>query len=108
MLLSEFIRVKIQLQIRNFKKTSQKEFQRAGAVIAVLSTPIRAPKYTPMGNAIIFRCCLYESISMRPILGYASSMVTEWYAYNDKMLSFLGGIVNRDKISGFHLHRPQT
>ena len=28
-------------------------------------------------------------------------MATEWYAYNEKMLTFLGGRKEIDKISGF-------
>ena len=33
--------------------------------------------------------------------GYAAQWLTEWYAYNEKMLSHLGGRVDIDKISGF-------
>ena len=34
-------------------------------------------------------------------MGYAAQWLTEWYAYNEKMLTTLGGIVGKDKIAGF-------
>ena len=33
--------------------------------------------------------------------GFAAQWLTEWYAYNEKMLSYLGGRIGMDKISGF-------
>ena len=40
-------------------------------------------------------------LSCAQSLGYAAQWLTEWYAYNDKMLEFLGGKKETDKISGF-------
>jgi len=34
-------------------------------------------------------------------LGYGAQWVTEWYAYNEKMLSALGGTPKTDQIAGF-------
>ena len=34
-------------------------------------------------------------------LNYAVQWVTEWYAYNERMLEYLGGNVSKDKIAGF-------
>ena len=33
--------------------------------------------------------------------GYAAQWLTEWYAYNEKMLTTLGGTIGKDKIAGF-------
>ena len=32
---------------------------------------------------------------------YAAQWLTEWYAYNNKMIEELGGNPNKDKIAGF-------
>ena len=40
-------------------------------------------------------------LSCAQSLGYAAQWLTEWYAYNDKMLEFLGGKKDFDRISGF-------
>ena len=40
-------------------------------------------------------------LSCAQSLGYAAQWLTEWYAYNDKMLEFLGGRKKIDQISGF-------
>ena len=34
-------------------------------------------------------------------MNYAAQWLTEWYAYNDKMLNHLGGKKGIDQISGF-------
>jgi hypothetical protein len=34
-------------------------------------------------------------------MGFAAQWLTEWYAYNDKMLTHLGGKKGIDQISGF-------
>ena len=40
-------------------------------------------------------------LSCAQSLNYAAQWLTEWYAYNNVMLEFLGGDVKKDKISGF-------
>jgi len=34
-------------------------------------------------------------------LGYAAQWLTEWYAYNKKLIKALGGNPNKDKVAGF-------
>ena len=40
-------------------------------------------------------------LSSAQSMGYAAQWLTEWYAYNNKMLIYLGGREGIDKISGF-------
>ena len=40
-------------------------------------------------------------LSCAQSLGYASQWLTEWYAYNNNILEYLGGRKELDKISGF-------
>ena len=40
-------------------------------------------------------------LSCAQSMGYAAQWLTEWYAYNDQMLVYLGGKSGTDKISGF-------
>ena len=43
---------------------------------------------------------MYE-LSCAQSLGYAAQWLTEWYSYNNKMLEYLGGRLDKDQISGF-------
>ena len=87
-----------EILLPEFKKTNSnadeeiieaqtQRFQRAGLVIAVLSTPV---KHSFM-----------NLLSCAQSLGYAAIWLTEWYAYNEKLLIHLGGRVEQDKVSGF-------
>ena len=40
-------------------------------------------------------------LSCAQAIGYAAQWLTEWYAYNEKMLIYLGGNPAKDKIAGF-------
>ena len=40
-------------------------------------------------------------LSCAQSLNYAAQWLTEWYAYNDNLLKYLGGDTKKDKISGF-------
>ena len=40
-------------------------------------------------------------LSSAQSMGYAAQWLTEWYSYNEKMLTSLGGRVGIDKIAGF-------
>ena len=40
-------------------------------------------------------------LSCAQSLGYAAQWLTEWYAYNDRMLEYFGGTKDKDKIAGF-------
>ena len=41
-------------------------------------------------------------LSCAQSMGYAAQWLTEWYAYNDKMLTYLGGNIKKDRIAGFN------
>ena len=75
--------------------------QRAEVVIAVISSPKESKKIPAwemqLSAGAVCTTLLYAAQS----LNYAAQWLTEWYAYNDKVLSELGGIPGRDKIAGF-------
>ena len=75
--------------------------QRSDVVIAVLSTPVEHPKIDvwemQLSAGAVCTTLLYAAQSY----GYAAQWLTEWYAYNDRMLEALGGRVGTDRIAGF-------
>ena len=75
--------------------------QRADVVIAVLSTPVEHPKIDlwemQLSAGAVCTTLLYAAQSY----GYAAQWLTEWYAYNDRMLAALGGRAGLDRIAGF-------
>ncbi len=81
--------------------TESKRLQRASVVIAVLSTPIKHSKIPEWEMILSSGAVCMNLLSCAQSLGYASQWLTEWYAYNNKMLEYLGGRKNLDKISGF-------
>ena len=99
-ILSEFIKNK-----PNSEKSAQdiesKRLQRAGAVIAVLSTPKDHPSIPLWEMQLSSGAVCMNLLSSAQSKGYAAQWLTEWYSYNDKMVSYLGGVVGKDKISGF-------
>ena len=99
-ILSEFIRLNPAAD-KKFQENESKRLQRAGAVIAVLSTPSEHPSIPQWEMQLSSGAVCMNLLACAQSMNYATQWLTEWYAYNDKMLSFLGGIVNRDKISGF-------
>ena len=78
-----------------------KRLQRASVVLAVLSTPVEHPKIPEWEMVLSSGAVCMNLLSCAQSLGYASQWLTEWYAYNDKMLEYLGARKNLDKISGF-------
>ena len=78
-----------------------KRFQRASIVLAVLSTPIEHPKIPRWEMTLSSGAVCMNLLSCAQSLGYAAQWLTEWYAYNKKMLEYLGGRPDIDKISGF-------
>ena len=86
---------------KNFQKIESKRLQRAGAVIAVLSTPVDHPSIPLWEMQLSSGAVCMNLLSCAQSLGYAAQWLTEWYSYNDKMLAYLGGRVGIDKISGF-------
>ena len=83
------------------KEIEMKRLQRASVVFAVLSTPISHPKIPKWEMVLSSGAVCMNLLSCAQSLGYAAQWLTEWYAYNDKMLEFLGGRKKIDQISGF-------
>ena len=86
---------------KNSLEIETKRLQRAGAVIAVLSTPIEHPSIPLWEMQLSSGAVCMNLLSCAQSLGYAAQWLTEWYSYNEKMISYLGGRVGVDKISGF-------
>ena len=76
-------------------------FLRASAVIAVLFKPVSHPKIPSWEMELSSGAVCSNLLVAAQSLGYAAQWLTEWYSYNDKMLTYLGGRVGIDKISGF-------
>ena len=75
--------------------------QRADTVIAVISSPVQhksIPEWEmQLSSGAVCATLLYAAQS----LNYAAQWLTEWYAYNDKLLEKLGGEPGKDRIAGF-------
>ena len=81
--------------------TESKRLQRASVILAVLFTPVEHPKIPEWEMVLSSGAVCMNLLSCAQSLGYAAQWLTEWYAYNDKMIEYLGGRKNIDKISGF-------
>ena len=99
-ILSEFIKNKPDSE-KSAQDIESKRLQRAGAVIAVLSTPVDHPSIPLWEMELSSGAVCMNLLSSAQSKGYAAQWLTEWYAYNEKMLTFLGGRKKMDKISGF-------
>ena len=75
--------------------------QRADVVIAVISSPVQhktIPTWEMQLSAgAVCTTLLYAAQS----LGYAAQWLTEWYAYNKRMLRTIGGDPDKEQIAGF-------
>ena len=76
-------------------------FTRTGAVIAVLSCPQDHPKIPLWEMQLSAGAVCQNLLTSALALGYGAQWVTEWYAYNDAMLSALGGTPGTDRFAGF-------
>ena len=76
-------------------------FQRSHTVLAVFSTPVIHKKIPEWEQNLSAGAVCTNLLYAAQGLGYAAQWLTEWYAYNNKMLEYLGGRRNIDKISGF-------
>ena len=69
--------------------------------IAVISSPVNhktIPKWEMQLSAgAVCTTLLYAAQS----LGYAAQWLTEWYAYNKKMIKTIGGDPDKEQIAGF-------
>ena len=79
----------------------EQRFCRAGAIFAVISTPKEHPKIPVWEMELSAGAVAMNITTAAQALGYGAQWVTEWYSYNDKMLTALGGRVGTDKIAGF-------
>ena len=86
---------------KKFQDIQSKKLQRAGAVIAVLSTPVEHPSIPEWEMHLSSGAVCMNLLSCAQSLGYAAQWLTEWYAYNDRMLEYFGGTKDKDKIAGF-------
>ena len=79
----------------------QGRLQRADVVIAVLSSPVEHPSINEwemhLSAVPVCTTLLYAAQSF----GYAAQWLTEWYAYDDDMLTALGSTPGHDQIAGF-------
>jgi len=82
-------------------KMESTRLQRASVVFAVLSTPVDHPKIPKWEMGLSSGAVCMNLLSCAQSLGYAAQWLTEWYAYNQKMLIYLGGRDGIDRISGF-------
>ena len=99
-ILSEFIKKNPNMD-NKFQEKESKKLQRAGAVIAVISTPIDHPSIPEWEMHLSSGAVCMNLLSSAQSMGYAAQWLTEWYSYNNQVLSFLGGKISTDKISGF-------
>ena len=76
-------------------------FMRAGAIFAVLSMPKEHPKIPVWEMSLSAGAVAMNITAAAQALGYGAQWVSEWYSYNDEMLTALGGVKGRDKIAGF-------
>ena len=82
-------------------ETESKRLQRAGAVLAVISSPAEHPKIPEWEMRLSSGAVCMNLLSCAQSMGYAAQWLTEWYAYNEKMLEYLGGDLKKDQIAGF-------
>ena len=99
-ILSEFIKDKPDSE-KNAQNIESTRLQRASVVIAVLSTPVDHPSIPLWEMQLSSGAVCMNLLSSAQSKGYAAQWLTEWYSYNDKMLTTLGGMLGRDKIAGF-------
>jgi len=76
-------------------------FARTGVVIAVLSCPQQHAKIPVWEMQLSAGAVCQNLLSAALALGYGAQWVTEWYAYNAKLLQALGGNPKTDKFAGF-------
>ena len=83
------------------KERESSRLQRASVVIAVISSPVDHFKIPEWEMRLSSGAVCMNLLSCAQSLNYAAQWLTEWYAYNDNLLKFLGGDPKKDKIAGF-------
>ena len=79
----------------------RQRFTRTGLVLAVLSTPVEHIKIPAWEMHLSAGAVCQNLLNAALGLGYGAQWVTEWYAYNDRLLAELGGNPQTDKCAGF-------
>ena len=98
-ILSEFIRLNPNTD-KKFQEKESKRLQRAGAVIAVLSTPSEHPSIPQWEMQLSSGAVCMNLLACAQSMNYAAQWLTEWYTYDEVILKELG-VSQKDKISGF-------
>jgi len=99
-ILTEFMKENPEASLES-KEIESKRLQRASVVLAVLSTPLEHPRIPKWEMVLSSGAVCMNLLSCAQSLGYAAQWLTEWYSYNKKMLEYLGGRQDIDRISGF-------
>ena len=76
-------------------------FLRANVIIAVLFTPVEGTKIPEWEMMLSAGAVCQNLLVAAQSFNYAAQWLTEWYAYNNKMIEELGGNSNKDKNVGF-------
>ena len=83
------------------KEIESRRLQRAGVVIVVLSKPVEHPNIPSWEMQLSSGAVCMNLLSCAQSMGYAAQWLTEWYSYDNEVLSYLGGRVGIDRVSGF-------
>ena len=89
-----------EILLPEFKKTNSnqdqdiieaqtKRLQRAGLVIAVLSTPVKHSFIPKWEMHLSAGAVCMNLLACAQTLGYAAQWLTEWYSYNEKVAGFI-------------------
>ena len=76
-------------------------FERAGVVLAVLSTPVEHPKIPVWEMELSAGAVCAHLLIAAQAMGYGAQWLTEWTAFDDVVLQALGGTVGKDRVAGF-------
>ena len=78
-----------------------KRFERAGVVLAVMSTPTEHPKIPTWEMELSAGAVCAHLLIAAQAMGFAAQWLTEWTAFDDVVLQALGGTVGKDRVAGF-------
>ena len=78
-----------------------KRFERAGVVLAVISTPTEHPKIPKWEMELSAGAVCAHLLIAAQAMGFAAQWLTEWTAFDDVVLSALDGTVGNDRVAGF-------
>jgi len=86
---------------QSIKDQESTRLQRASVVISVISSPVEHKKIPEWEMRLSSGAVCMNLLSCAQSLNYAAQWLTEWYAYNENVLKYLGGDTKKDKIAGF-------